>query len=107
MCSDDDDKKQKSTDSEDATPKRVEMAFEVLQHLNSTETKSFFSEGRELSKQEQRIRTLALRVIGQYIAGEMEYVDSVRPNGQSVCGVDPNSGVGKIDAIGDRQHGAG
>lgn len=107
MCSDDDDKKQTSTPSDETTPKRVEMAFEVLQHLNATETKSFFSEGRELSKQEQRVRTLALRVIGQYIAGEMEFVDSVRPSGQSARGIDPCSGGGKIDAIGDREHGAG
>lgn len=107
MFNEEEEKKQSQETSEETTPKRVEMAFEVLQHLNSTETRSIFCEGRELSKQEERVRVLALRVIGQYIAGELEFNESVRSLGQPVIGVDPRSGGGKLDAFGDRQNGQG
>jgi hypothetical protein len=92
---------------EERTPKRVEMAFVVLQHLNSTESSSIFSEGRELSIQEQRVRVLALRVIGQYIAGETGLDDVPGVSAQRDRPVDPRSGSGKLDAFGDRDGGRG
>lgn len=107
MYNEEEENKQLTNTNEETTPKRVEMAFEVLQHLNSTETRSIFCEGRELSKQEERVRVLALRVIGQYIAGELEFEETVRPIAQPACGVDPRSGGGKLDAFGDRQSGQG